>query len=93
MYVHGYFLPWLDSLRAENKLTHVEEIEIEQIENDEETKGIIYIYTGEIDESKRPCGYGEAREKEQEGEMRQEWHGTFYQGKIHGICCYSSSFE
>ena len=42
-----------------------------------------YKYTGEVDQSNKPCGFGIAIEPMTE---KRRYEGTFFKGKLHGIC-------
>ena len=74
LYIHGFWLPWLEQARTEGRIKHGEKkIKIGNIE---------YDYKGEIDEFGNACGKGIATRV---NIFTTRCTGTWYNNKPHGI--------
>ena len=56
LYVHGYFIPWIEQERAAGRLSKGDK----HIIVDRTTLDGTYRYIGEVDCFGRPCGFGTA---------------------------------
>ena len=95
LYVHGYFLPWLQQQREAGSLQQGRSKQIFHHTQDLGQRKVFigsddkYEYTGELDKDGNACGFGIAV-----GEIDKDarYESTWFQNKRHGIGERDNSF-
>ena len=91
LYVHGYFIPWLEKKRVAGQLKNCKQSQKAHIllvvaTTEVKVIGDLCQYQGEIDENGEPCGVGEATKP------GFKFTGLWLEGARHGICKFSDFF-